>query len=286
MSRDLFDLTGRRALVTGSSRGIGLALTRGLAGAGAQVLLDGRDPDRLHTLADEIPGAAVLAFDLTDHAAAQAAVDGFEDATGPIDIPVNNARVQHRAPLQDVPAEEWERLLRTNVSSLFHVGPACARRMIARGRGKIVNIASVQTSPARAGIASYTATKGAIGNLTKGMAADRARFGINCNAVAPGCIRTDINRVLQDDPEFDRWLEVRTPAGRWGRTGTWWVPAHFWPRLNPISSTATSFMWTAASPRPSDPPQAETARITRRRRARSRAPRSPSRKTAIRITAP
>lgn len=217
MERNLFDLTGRRALVTGASRGIGLALAHGLARAGATVLLNGRDPERLRRLAEEIPEAGVLAFDVTDHAAARAAVDG-EEVIGPIDILVNNAGVQYRAPLQDVPVGEWDRLLQTNLSSLFHVGQACARHMIARGRGKIINIASVQTALARATIAPYAATKGAVGNLTKGMAADWARFGINCNALAPGYIRTDINRSLQEDPAFNDWLHQRTPAGRWGTT--------------------------------------------------------------------
>jgi gluconate 5-dehydrogenase len=217
MGPNLFDLTGRRALVTGSSRGIGLALARGLAAAGAVVVLNGRDAARLTAAAAGLPGALTLPFDVADHAASRSAVDGFEAAAGPIDILVNNAGVQHRAPLESFPPEEFERLMRTNVSSLFNVGQACARHMIARGRGKIINIASVQTALARQGIAPYTATKGAVGSLTKGMAADWARYGLNCNAIAPGYIRTDINLVLQDDPAFSAWLEQRTPAGRWGR---------------------------------------------------------------------
>lgn len=211
-----FDLTGRRALVTGASRGIGLALARGLSATGAVVVLNGRNPETLRTASEDLPGAEILPFDVTDHAAARAAVDAHESDRGPIDILVNNAGVQFRAPLQDFPPEEFERLMRTNVSSLFNVGQACARHMIARGRGKIINIGSVQTALARAGIAPYAATKGAVGNLTKGMAADWARLGLNCNAVAPGYIRTDLNRALQDDPAFDAWLLQRTPAGRWG----------------------------------------------------------------------
>lgn len=217
MSHPIFDLTGRRALVTGASQGIGLALAQGLAEAGAQVVINGRYRARAEAAAAGIPGAEVLVFDVTDHDAVRAAVDGFEAQGKPIDILVNNAGIQHRAPLQDFPAEAFERLLQTNVASVFHVGQAVARHMIARGRGRIINIASVQTALARPGIAPYTATKGAVGNLTKGMATDWARFGLTCNAIAPGYFETPLNAALVADPEFDAWLKKRTPAGRWGK---------------------------------------------------------------------
>jgi gluconate 5-dehydrogenase len=213
----LFELDGRRALVTGSSQGIGLALAHGLADAGASVILNGRNTDKLAAAAAELPGAASLSFDVSDHAAARAAIDGFEESEGPIDILVNNAGVQHRAPLEDFPPEDFERLMRTNVSSVFNVGQACARHMIRRGRGKIVNVASVNALLARYSIAPYTATKGAVANLTKGMATDWARHGLTCNAIAPGYMRTPLNEALWSDPEFNDWLEKRTPAGRWGQ---------------------------------------------------------------------
>ncbi len=216
MSIQLFDLTGKRALVTGSSQGIGLALARGLHEAGAEVILNGRDEAKLRLAAQNLPGAHCLAFDATDHAAVRLAVDGFEAGTGPIDILVNNAGIQHRAPLEDFPAEAFEQLLKTNISSVFNVGQAVARHMIQRGAGKIVNIASVQTALARPGIAPYTATKGAVGNLTKGMAADWARYGLQCNAIAPGYFATPLNAALVADETFSAWLEKRTPAGRWG----------------------------------------------------------------------
>ncbi len=212
----LFDLTGRRALVTGSSQGIGLALAKGMAAAGAEVVLNGRDAVKLAAAAADLPGARVLAFDATDHEGVRAAVDQFEASVGPIDILVNNAGMQHRTPLEDFPAEAFERLLQTNIASVFHVGQAVARHMIGRGRGKIINIASVQTALARPGIAPYTATKGAVGNLTKGMATDWARHGLNCNAIAPGYFVTPLNAALLADPAFTAWLEKRTPAGRWG----------------------------------------------------------------------
>ncbi len=217
----LFDLTGKRALITGSSQGIGLALARGLAEAGAALVLNGRDKARLETAADTLRADGfqiqTLPFDVTDHDAARAAVDGFEATRGRIDILINNAGMQHRAPLEDFPADAFQRLLQTNVASIFNVAQACARHMIARRAGKIVNIASVQSALARPGIAPYTATKGAVANLTKGMATDWARYGLNCNALAPGYFDTPLNAALVADPDFSAWLEKRTPAGRWGR---------------------------------------------------------------------
>lgn len=220
MSLTLFDLTGKRALITGSSQGIGHALARGLAAAGAEIVMNGRDSAKLGQAAAALrtEGHAVytLAFDVTDHAGVRAAVDGFESETGPIDILVNNAGMQHRGPLEEFPADAFERLLQTNVASVFHVGQAVARHMIGRKAGKIVNIASVQAALARPGIAPYTATKGAVANLTKGMATDWAKHGLQCNAIAPGYFLTPLNKALIDDPAFNDWLIRRTPAGRWG----------------------------------------------------------------------
>ncbi len=220
MSTELFSLKGRRALITGSSQGIGFALAKGLAAAGAKIILNGRNQEKLETAADSFSGGGdlpeTLAFDVTDHDAVRAAVDGFEKEHGAIDILVNNAGMQHRTELENFPADAFERLLQTNVASVFHVGQAVARHMIARGKGKIINIASVQTALARPGIAPYTATKGAVANLTKGMATDWAKHGLQCNAIAPGYFDTPLNAALVADPEFSAWLEKRTPAGRWG----------------------------------------------------------------------
>ncbi|MEP0941740.1 MAG: SDR family oxidoreductase [Rhizobiaceae bacterium] len=217
---NLFDLTGKRALVTGSSQGIGYALAQGLLDAGAEVVLNGRDTKKLAAGAASINGADgkvhTLAFDATDHAAVKTAVDGFESQTGSIDILVNNAGMQFRTPLEDYPADMWAKLLETNISTVFNVGQAVANHMIKRGAGKIINIASVQTALARPGIAPYTATKGAVGNLTKGMATDWAQHGLQVNAIAPGYFDTPLNEALVNDPEFSAWLEKRTPAGRWG----------------------------------------------------------------------
>ena len=217
---ELFNLSGRTALITGSSMGIGYALARGLAQAGARVVLNARNGERLEEAANALraEGATVdtLVFDVTNAEEAREVVDGYEAQTGPIDILVNNAGMQFRTPLEDFPIDAFDRLMRTNVNSVFYVGQAAARHMIKRGKGKIINIASVQTALARPGIAPYTTTKGAVGNLTKGMATDWAKYGLNCNAIAPGYFDTPLNAALVADPEFSAWLEKRTPAGRWG----------------------------------------------------------------------
>ncbi|MFB2552651.1 SDR family oxidoreductase [Ensifer soli] len=220
MGFPLFDLAGRRALVTGSSQGIGLALAEGLAAHGAAVVLNGRDAEKVgqaaRALRETGHDARAAVFDVTDQASVAAGVAAIEADLGPVDILINNAGMQFRTPLEDFPAEKWEQLLATNISSVFYVGQAVARFMIARRRGKIINIASVQSEMARPGIAPYTATKGAVRNLTRGMCADWARHGLQVNAIAPGYFRTPLNQALVDDPEFSGWLEKRTPAGRWG----------------------------------------------------------------------
>ncbi|MET0676817.1 MAG: SDR family oxidoreductase [Bradyrhizobium sp.] len=220
MAFELFNLAGKRALVTGSSRGIGLAIARGLAEHGASVVLNGRDRARLEAAARDLAEAghevSVAGFDVTAAADVRDGVAAIERTAGAIDILVNNAGMQFRAPLEDFPIERWDELLRTNVSSAFYVGQAVARHMIARGRGKIINIASVQSELARPGIAPYTATKGAIRNLTRGMCTDWAKYGLQVNAIAPGYFKTPLNQALVDDATFSAWLEKRTPAGRWG----------------------------------------------------------------------
>ncbi|KAB2722787.1 glucose 1-dehydrogenase [Brucella intermedia] len=216
----LFNLQGRIALITGSSQGIGFALARGLAEHGATVIINGRDrskvDDAVTLLEDDGHKVFASAFDVTNAAEVRAAIELIEEEIGALDILVNNAGMQYRAPLEDFPIEKWQQLLETNISSAFYVGQAAARHMIARGRGKIINIASVQSELARPSIAPYTATKGAIRNLTRGMATDWARHGLQVNAIAPGYFKTPLNQALVDDPEFTAWLEKRTPAGRWG----------------------------------------------------------------------
>ena len=216
----LFDLNGQRALITGSSMGIGFSLAKGLGEAGANIVLNARDAARLEEAAKVLRSTGIvvdiLPFDVTDKTTVDAAIDQFEASGNNIDILVNNAGMQHRAPLEEFPAEMFDKLMRTNVHSVFNVSQAVSRHMIKRGKGRIINIASVQTLLARPSIAPYTASKGAVANLTKGMAADWAKYGINCNAIAPGYFNTPLNAALVDDADFTNWLEKRTPAGRWG----------------------------------------------------------------------
>ncbi|MEO7853436.1 MAG: glucose 1-dehydrogenase [Rubrivivax sp.] len=215
-----FDLSGKTALITGSSAGIGLALAKGLAQAGAAVVLNGRTKATVEAAASLLrqSGATVhlSVFDVGDADAVAAAIEGIEADIGSIDILINNAGMQRRAPLQDFEPAHWHELMRTNVDSVFLVGQAVARRMIPRGRGKIVNICSVQSELGRPGIAPYTASKGAVKMLTKGMAIDWGPHGIQVNGIGPGYFKTELNQALVDNPEFSGWLINRTPSRRWG----------------------------------------------------------------------
>lgn len=223
MPRSPFDLTGRLALVTGSSRGIGRTLAEGLLAAGADVVLNGLDPDRLErtrtVLADRFGEGRVhaRAFDVTDETATRAAVDDVEAEVGPVAVLVNNAGIQHRVALLDLELADWRRVLEANLTSTFVVGRAVARAMVRRRAGKIINVGSVQTDLARPTIAPYTASKGGVRNLTRAMAAEWGSSGIQANCLAPGYIHTEMTQKLVDDPDFDRWVVGRTPAGRWGR---------------------------------------------------------------------
>lgn len=216
-----FDLAGRRALVTGSSRGIGLAIARSLLEAGAHVVVHGRDETTLDAttalLAEDFGADAVSSavFDVTQEPSVIDGIRGVEDA-GPLDILVNNAGLQHREPMLEVSLENWERVIRTDLTSAFLVGRTAARGMVARGRGAIVNICSVQTDLARPTIGAYTAAKGGLRNLTKAMTAEWAGSGVRVNGVAPGYIRTELTQTLVDDPAFNAWVLGRTPIGRWG----------------------------------------------------------------------
>lgn len=217
----LFDITGQSALVTGSSRGLGRALALALAGAGAEVTLHGRDATALEEARLEVESvsgrpAHSVSFDVTDSDQVRAALDRLVEERGTPDILVNNAGLQRRGPIQEFATQDWDDIVSSNLSSVFYVSRALVPGMIQRGSGKIVNIGSVQSMLARETIAPYSATKGAVAQLTKGMAADMARHGIQVNTISPGYFATDMNRALVADEDFNTWVCRRTPAGRWG----------------------------------------------------------------------
>lgn len=217
----LFDLTGRTALVTGSSQGLGLALARGLAQAGAAVVLNGRDEAKLAraaaALGSEGARVSTAAFDVTDGAACQRAVERVEQEFSPIDILINNAGIQRRAPLAEMTEEQWRAVIDSNLTSAFLVARAVVSRMIERRAGKIINICSVMAEVSRPTIGNYAASKGGLKMLTRAMAVEWARHGIQANGISPGYFVTELNRALVENVEFNQWICSRTPAGRWGQ---------------------------------------------------------------------
>jgi gluconate 5-dehydrogenase len=219
MTNQAFDLSGRRALITGGSRGIGLAIAAALAQAGAAVVLNARDGAALEQAAAGLRAAghdvASQAFDVMDPASVERGIAAIE-AEGAIDILINNAGMQHRMAAEDFAEADFDRLIAINVKGAFFVAQAVGRRMIARRRGKIINIASVQSELGRASITPYAMSKGAVRQLTRGLCAEWARHNIQVNAIAPGYFRTELTSALVADPAFTAWLVARTPAGRWG----------------------------------------------------------------------
>jgi gluconate 5-dehydrogenase len=228
-----FDLTGRVALITGSSRGIGNSIATGLAEAGATVVLNGVDTSRLAAANQSLvkrfgaDNVASRAFDVVDETAVRESVEAIEREVGPIDILVNNAGIQHREPLLEVSVENWRRVIDVDLTSAFIVGRTVAEGMVARGRGKIINVCSVQTDLARPTIGAYTAAKGALRNLTRAMTAEWAAEGLQINGIAPGYIHTEMTQNLVDDQTFNAWILGRTPAHRWGTVADLIGPAVF-----------------------------------------------------------
>ncbi|PUE06847.1 gluconate 5-dehydrogenase [Limnohabitans sp. T6-5] len=214
-----FQLNGRRALVTGSSGGIGFALARALGQAGAHVVLNGRNAAKLQQAAAALQAEnlsiSTCAFDVTNADEVRSAIDGLE-TQGAIDILVNNAGMQIRGPLHEFVDDDWHTLMKTNLDSVYFVSKAVAQKMIPRGQGKIINICSVQSELGRPGIAPYTASKGAVKMLTKGMAIDWGQFGLNVNGLGPGYFKTELTEKLVKDEAFTAWLVGRTPSRRWG----------------------------------------------------------------------
>lgn len=220
MSHPLFDLTGKTALITGSSRGLGRAFAEGLAQAGARIVLNGVNQERLEAAAQEMrdQGYDVLtaAFDVADEAAIVAAFETLDAEGIDVDILVNNAGIQFRKPMLELETADWRRVLDINLTAAFVVGREAAKRMAKRGRGKVINIGSLTSELARATVAPYTVAKGGIKMLTKAMAAEWGELGIQSNAIGPGYMVTDMNEALLSNPDFDAWVKGRTPMRRWG----------------------------------------------------------------------
>lgn len=217
----LFDLSGKTALVTGSTRGLGRAMIEGLARAGAAVVVNGTSPAGVAAAVAELRSAGFnadgVAFDVTDEAAIVAAFERFDKADTAIDILLNNAGIQFRKPMLELATADWRRVVETNLTSAFVIGREAAKRMVARGAGKIVNIGSLMSECARATVAPYTVSKGGIKMLTRAMAAEWAASGIQANAIGPGYMVTEMNKALIDNPDFDAWVKGRTPSKRWGK---------------------------------------------------------------------
>ncbi len=215
-----FSLDNRLALITGSSAGIGEALARGLAEAGAHVIINGRRAGEVERVSAELRGlghtAHAAPFDVTDPAAAKAAIERIESDVGPIEILINNAGIQRRQSLEAFEEEIWRELMSTNLDSVFYVSKAVVNHMIPRKRGSIINICSVQSELGRPTIAPYAASKGGLKMLTKGMAIDWGPHGIRVNGLGPGYFATELNKALVADEKFSSWLTDRTPLGRWG----------------------------------------------------------------------
>ena len=221
MSNPLFDLSGRTALVTGSSRGLGRAMAEGLATAGAALVLNGSDAGRVAVAAAEIRAHGHVvheaAFDVADEAAVVAAFARLDAEGVAVDILVNNAGIQFRKPMLELETADWRRVIETNLTAAFVIGREAARRMVPRGRGKIINIGSLMSGAGRATVAPYAAAKGGIKLLTQTMAAEWAASGLQANAIGPGYMLTEMNTALVENEAFNAWVVGRTPSRRWGR---------------------------------------------------------------------
>ena len=215
-----FDLSGRVALVTGGGSGLGLAIAEGLAAAGARVVINGRNRDKLDAalehLAEAGQAASVCAFDVTDEGAVAAGVAEIESAIGAVDILVNNAGMNHRKALDAFTLDEWREVQAVNADGPFLMARAVLPGMRARKRGKIVNIGSIASDLGRPNIVPYAVSKGAIKMLTRALAVEAAAYNVQVNAIAPGFFDTEMNAPLIANETFSSWVLRRTPAARWG----------------------------------------------------------------------
>lgn len=217
----MFRLDGRTALVTGSTRGIGLAAAQALASQGATVVINGRDEDQVRRVTDAGRGQGLdlrpMPFDVGDRNASAQALERIEREIGPIDILFANAGIQHREALLDFPQSDFERVLAFNLTAQWAMARQAARGMTARGWGRILFTGSVTAILGRERVTAYTAAKGALHALVRQWSSELTPRGVTINAIAPGYVQTELTQALWQDPEFDRWLCERTPAGRWGQ---------------------------------------------------------------------
>jgi gluconate 5-dehydrogenase len=220
MIQELFSVEGTIVLITGSYQGLGLVLARGLGQAGATIVLNGRSQEKLDRVLRQLSGEGLkvygYAFDVTNSVQIQDTIPKIEREVGPIDILVNNAGVQRRAPLEQMEEAAWREIIETNLTGMFLVTKQVVQGMISRNAGKIINIGSLQCEISRNTIGPYSASKGGVRMLTKGMATDWGKYNIQVNAIGPGYFLSEMTQPLADNPEFDSWLKARTPMGRWG----------------------------------------------------------------------
>jgi gluconate 5-dehydrogenase len=220
MHKNLFDLTGRRILITGSNGGIGYSLALGLAQHGATAILNGRNAKKLHAAAELLRKQGLSAeearFDITDEAEVVGAIARL-DPVGGVDVLINNAGIQRRISLEQVDLGTWNEVLLNNLTSAMLVSREIAKRMIQKQAGKIINICSLMSDLGRITTGPYTASKGGLKMLTKAMCADWAQYNIQINSIGPGYFITEMTQVLADNPQFDAWVKARTPAQRWGK---------------------------------------------------------------------